>query len=228
MGFLENLISNSLEAISYFLFLGAFAVYYYTYSRETRYKVLLVYYLISFPILLLILYLSINTYLYNFLYLFSSLCLGGYFYSFFKSKIKRGIAITFCATTILYYIVKSIMLNEQLFDSVGYVISSFGIIVMIFMCLHQIMTHVSEESLSLNFDFWFISSQLIYHLGAFGIFLTFNWLTQKILPSEYYVKENRIMMSNLWGVHNVLLFLGSLLTWSGLLWIAYRRRSTSS
>ena len=43
--------------------------------------------------------------------------------------------------------------SPSVFDSTGYVILSMGMIVMAFMYMHQVLTHVTEEPLSLNFDF---------------------------------------------------------------------------
>jgi hypothetical protein len=96
------------------------------------------------------------------------------------------------------------------------------------MFMHQILANVSEESLSMNFDFWFVSSLLIYNLGAFIIFLTFGYLTRKILPAELYSFENRDLVTAVWGVHNVLLFLSSLLTLASAVWISFHKKSLLS
>jgi hypothetical protein len=75
--------------------------------------------------------------------------------------------------------------GRAIFDSTAYVLLSSGIVIMAFMFMHQVLTHVTEEVLSMNFDFWFICSQLVYFLGAFAIFLTYNYLTQKIIEGFY-------------------------------------------
>jgi hypothetical protein len=118
-------------------------------------------------------------------------------------------------------------MNNPLFDSVGYVMLSTSNVAMILMFQHQLLKHIEEESLTLNFDFWFTSSQLIYFLGALMIFLTFNYLTRKILPVETYSPENRKLLTQLWGVHNVLLFLSSLLTLGSILWISSHKKLAS-
>jgi hypothetical protein len=100
--------------------------------------------------------------------------------------------------------------------------------VMIFMYIHELLANVSEHPLLFSFDFWFVSAQIIYYLGSFIIFLSFNYLTKKILPTELYSHENRAILTKLWGVHNVLLFLGSLLTTGGAAWISSRKKSLSS
>jgi hypothetical protein len=166
---------------------------------------------------------------YDILCLLTSICFSIYFFYALKVIWKKIVSIALCATQIVYYILSNVLFkNAPLFDSMGYVILSMGIVIMIFMFLHQTLGHITEESLSLNFDFWFTSSQLIYFLGSFIIFLTFNYLTRKIMPTENYSPENRILLTRLWGVHNVLLFLSSLLTTSSVVWIASHKKSPSS
>ncbi len=226
---MKYLISYLLEPISYFLFFTALAFFSWRVDSKKKYWVLTGFYLVGFFVLLKILTPQYyNGFLYNFLYMFTSLSYGYFFMVTLRGKLKQWLIILCCTTTLIYYIINSLILGERLFDSLGYVISSTGIVIMVFMYLHQVMNRVTEKSITLNFDFWFTASQLIYHLGAFAIFLTFNPLTQKVLPEEYFIHENRVILTYLWGVHNVLLFLGSLLTWLGLLWIVYRKRSTLS
>jgi hypothetical protein len=138
-------------------------------------------------------------------------------------------AVVIGAITTLYFLYKNLILEfDLIFDSIGQAISSMGIVLLIFIYLHQTLSVIRSGSLTQNFDFWISSAQLIYHLGAFGIFLTFNHFTNKIFNTENYSSENRQILSSLWGVHNVLLFLASLLTWVGVFWIVYRKKSTST
>lgn len=224
---LKYLISFLLEPLACFLYLIAISYCWWKVNRSLRFKIIWVYYLLGSFILVKILFTRGNTHLYSLLYLLTSLGFGFYFWALFQSRVNKSIALTTGFITLLYYCVKTFMLgSERALDSVGFVISSIGIIVLIFIYLYDLLTYVKEDSLSQNFDFWFICSQLMYHLGAFGIFLTYNHLTSKILDPTHYSDENRELLTYLWGVHNVLLFLGSLLTWFGILWIVSRRRST--
>jgi hypothetical protein len=80
----------------------------------------------------------------------------------------------------------------------------------------------------LNFDFWFVSSQFFYYLGSFFIFLTYGYLTKKLISSPEYSKQNIFYIRQLWVAHNVLLFLSALVIAGSLLWISFRRKSPSS
>ena len=167
-----------------------------------------------------------NIEIYSFLSLFTFICLGAYFYYTLLLTWKKILVISTCIIQTAYYILSHVVFtSSQIFDSTGYVILSSSIVLMSFMYMHQILTNITEEPLSLNFDFWFISSQLFYHLGSFFIFLTYGYLTQKILASDLYSYENRIYLSQLWRVHNVLLLLSSLFISAVILWTSYRRRS---
>jgi hypothetical protein len=107
----------------------------------------------------------------------------------------------------------------------GFVILSVGVVLMSFLFMHQILTNVTEEPLSWNFDFWFVASQLFYHLGSFFVFLTYGYLTRKLQISNDYSIENRVYLSQLWLGHNVLLFLSALVIAGSLLWIYFRKKS---
>jgi hypothetical protein len=168
-----------------------------------------------------------NAYIYSITFVITSLSLSYYFQDLYLSKWKRVVAVVCGGATLIYYL-RSLQENDILFDSLGFVITSTGVVVLIFLYFHQIFTNVTEEELFLNFDFWFICSQLIYHLGSFGVFLTFQRLTERVITEKNYELTFRNMLTYLWGIHNVLLFLGSILTGGGLLWIAYRRRSLLS
>jgi hypothetical protein len=217
---LKYLVSSLLEPISYLLFFSAILVYLKIKIGSRKHEVLVIYFLIGFLLLVSTLQVDPNTYLYRYLYLITGIFFSIYFFFLLQSLYKRWLMLLFSGITILYYLIEQFSMGGiSLFPSMGYVIVSTCIVFMIFIYLYQLMTHVKEESLSLNFDFWFVCSQLVYQLGAFGIFLTFNNLTKKILPSEHYSHENRVLLTYLWGAHNVLLFIASLITWVGVIWI---------
>jgi len=169
-----------------------------------------------------------NIFVYNIMYVFNALALGQYFYSLLIGNKKRRMVILLVTVPLIYYIINNVVFGgEEVFDSLGYVFSSIAIVIMIFVFFSQILANVSEERLSMNFNFWYVASQLIYQLGAFIVFLTFNYLTKKILTADY-SRENRAVLTKLWGLHNVLLFLSALLTIFGVIWISFHKKSRSS
>lgn len=222
-------ITHLLEPISYLLSCLVLSFFAFVDNRP-RIKILAFYYLLATLIIGKAVLLALpNNSLYSFLSLLTFLCLGVYFYYTLVTSFKRKVVVFICLLDIIYHFINSFVLQQsEVFDSMGYVLLSLGIILMIFMFMHQVLNNVSEEPLAYNFEFWFASSQLVYQLGSFGIFLTYNYLTTKILSSELYSVENRSLLEILWGVHNVLLFLSSLITTGSVLWITSHRKSLSS
>ena len=224
-------ISFILEPVSYFLS-GIFLFYFLRIDKRIKLKVLCVY---NFLATILMVKANFpgrttnNIEIYSILCLLSFTCLGVYFYQSFLLSWKKKLVVAFCLLEGVYFVtVNFLSPHPLLFDSMGQVILSIAVVIMAFMFMHQVLTNVTEESLWLNFDFWFVSAQFMYHLGAFFIFLTFRNLTNKIMSSDLYSDENRYLLGNLWGVHNVLLFLSALLISASIIWISFRRKSQSS
>jgi len=228
---LSHFISFLLEPVAYFIYALIFLWIWRQKSRKPRYMILCGYYLAATTLMVKasMVKTDSNIDLYDFLFLLSSICLAAFFYLLYTDRIKKLIAAIIGGAEVIYFIFNNLIFSgSPLFDSTAYVILSSGVAVMIFMYIHELLVNISEQPLLFSFDFWFVSGQIIYHLGSFIIFLTFNYLTKKILPAEFYSHENRAILTKLWGVHNVLLFLGSLLTTGGVAWISFHKKSPSS
>lgn len=231
MSLFNKIISYWLEGIASVTILLALGFFIWKIDSSKRYKFIVVYLFLTalFTVEISLHTGKSNSFQYSCVYLLNSLCWSTFFYQLYNSVFKKKIAVVIGAITMLYFLYKNLILEfDLIFDSIGQAISSMGIVLLIFIYLHQTLSVIRSGSLTQNFDFWLSSAQLIYHLGAFGIFLTFNHFTNKIFNTENYSSENRQILSSLWGVHNVLLFLASLLTWVGVFWIVYRKKSTST
>lgn len=227
MSLFNKIISYWLEGIASVTILLALGFFIWKIDSSKRYKFIVVYLFLTalFTVEISLHTGKSNSFQYSCVYLLNSLCWSTFFYQLYNSVFKKKIAVVIGAITMLYFLYKNLILEfDLIFDSIGQAISSMGIVLLIFIYLHQTLSVIRSGSLTQNFDFWLSSAQLIYHLGAFGIFLTFNHFTNKIFNTENYSSENRQILSSLWGVHNVLLFLASLLTWVGVLWIVYQRK----
>lgn len=125
---------------------------------------------------------------------------------------------------VFYSIIKNIVFKEfYLFDSVGYSMVSVTIVIYVFMYFHQVLKNITEQNILRQFNFWLASGYLIYFLGSFIIFLTYYYLTKKVLA--VHTKEEQYLINALWGLHNVLLFIGAFSLLTGSLWLTYRKRS---
>lgn len=168
-----------------------------------------------------------NLYLYSILCVLSSFCLGAYFYNILLSKPGKRLVLIFCAINGLYYLFANFIRDgHAVFPSMAYVLLSTSVVILCFFYIVQLLGNVKEEPLSMSFDFWFVASLLIYFIGTFVIFLTYGYLTQLAINDKSYTGSSE-PLAWLWGLHNVLLFLSSLLTSAGIAWIYFHRRSPS-
>jgi hypothetical protein len=158
---------------------------------------------------------------------FTILFLGLYYRSLFKTSLKKNTAALLVVAASLYLLYKNLILREYaIFDSIAFSIISASMVIYALMYFHQLLSNVTEEDIFRDFNFWLTSSFLIYFLGNFIIFLTYHYFTVKILPT--YTSEERDILTNLWGLHNCLLFTGALTLLLGSIWISYRKRSVLS
>lgn len=198
-------------------------------DKHPKWRALVAYYFIATLLMWKAAYAYPNLTLYNLLCLLSSIGIGTYFYYTFISTLKKRIVIVYVIVQSAYYLTDVFRAEPpKVFDSMGFVILSVGVVLMSFLFMHQILTNVTQEPLSWNFDFWFVSSQLFYHLGSFFVFLTYGYLTRKLQISNDYSIENRVYLSQLWLGHNVLLFLSALFIGVSMLWIFFRKKLPSS
>ena len=169
-----------------------------------------------------------NIDIYNLLNLITVISFGLYFSTIINSVTERIVIGAVCVVMVIYFIKTNLLpSSELLFDSTGQVLLSVSILVMVFFFMAQLLHNVNEEPLSMNFDFWFSSAQLTYYLATFFIFLTFRYLTKKVIDGNY-LDEDRELLTKLWAVHNVILFLSSSIIAGSTLWIRYRSKSASS
>ena len=225
---LEHFFFNLLEPVGYGLYFLLILVL-IRFDKRPKWRALLIYYFVASLLMWKAAYAYPNLAIYSLLCLLSSIGLGTFFYYTFKASSKKRIVIFFIFLQTCYYLIEIFRAEPpKAFDSLGFVILSVGIVVMSFLFMHQILTNVTEEPLSLNFDFWFVSSQFFYYLGSFFIFLTYGYLTKKLISSPEYSKQSIFYIRQLWVAHNVLLFLSALMIAGSLLWISFRRKSLSS
>jgi hypothetical protein len=225
---LRYFVAHLLEPISYFVY---FAALFYWVGKDKRgvIKIVCGYYFVAGIFMvkaLLVLGTGVtNIHDYSLLCLMSSFCLGAYFYNILEARWLKILSLIFCVVNGAYYIFNNVVQDGQrVFDSMAYVILSSTLVILIFAFMHQLLNQVKEEPLSMNFDFWFVSSQFLYFVSNFAIFLTFGYMTNKVLTNDALpIYTNTLTW--LWGVHNVLLFLSALLTMGGILWISYRMKS---
>jgi hypothetical protein len=206
---------------------SSFLLYAWRVNGKSHYWTIAIYYLLA-TILLTRASLKLqgdtsNNYYYNLLYPITSIGLSYYFFSLLDAWWKKVIAIITAVTSLVYYLSN---LDERYFDSIGHVIASTGIVLLIFLYMQQLIGDVTEKKLSYNFDFWFVCVQLMYQLGSFAIFLSYNYFTKQYFAAGDDKRELSIMLGYLWVIHNAILFIGALITGYAVIYI-YRKRVIS-
>ncbi len=222
---LFSFITNFLEPFAYLLFCIALAIHYKA-RKQPATKALLIYY-IAATILLVVGCLNVgknNIWVYDLVALCTSVFIGFYFYHLLQAPGKKTTIVLLTFFYLAYALIRNITLpGVRLFDSIGYSIVSASVACYVFMYFHQLLKNVTGVSILGEFNFWLASVYLIYFVGSFIIFVSYYYLTNKILST--YTKEERHLMTALWGLHNVLLFVSAISLLTGCLWVTYRRKS---
>lgn len=221
-----NFVATWLEPLSYILFFIAFLLRTFT-QKQLKVKVLLFYYLlaaISFSYAGWMVYKNLNNnWIYNLMYLPAVVAICYYFHETFTSKRKKLIVKSLIALNVIYFVARFLLFGKLIIiDSFGYSLLSFSVLFLSFIYFYQLLKHVNEFKVWVQFDFWLVSGYLLYFLGSFFIFLLYSNLTYNILDT--YTLAQRRLLTILWGVHNVLLFLSSLTTLISSIWIAFRNK----
>lgn len=222
-------VSVYLEPLAYLLYVIAGFIFFRR-TNTLRSKLFIANYFIC---LLLMLWIAVtfftqqnNTWLYSLIFLITGSFHGLYYHQVFHSALKKKIALTSIVIVIVYFIYKYLVLKAELYDSLGFAMMAMLIVIFVFMYYHQLLRDLNEKVIYHSYDFWVNTGWLIYYLGSFMILLSFYFLTVRYLPKRD--PKDQQILTMLWGVHNVLLFLSSLITLTTHVWIAYRSRSRSS
>ena len=224
---MDRFSSNALEPLSYLTYLVAVTLY-MAGKKEGRIKVLFCYSIIAMVIMIAISATTVmqqtNIWLYDLFSLVTSIGVFSYFAGLFIKRTARRIVVSLLLFINAFYWITALAIVRSFptFDSMGNALLSVSIVIASFLYFHQILTNVSEVNILDNFDFWFISSYLLYYSGSFLIFLTYGYFTTRIMPTYSYDERN--LLTQLWAGHNILLFISSLITLSGTLWLIYRKR----
>jgi hypothetical protein len=228
---LYSFINNYLEPTGYFIYLIALWLYARRY-KEKLITALLAYCFLTFVVMLAASIMvkhssAANIWLYNIHAFLTIVFLGFYFRKLFLTRAKMRAVTLLSGLIVLYLLVKNIVMQDyQLFDSMGYSLVSAAIVFFVLMYFHQLLSNVSDQNILRNFNFWLASGYLIYFAGSFIIFLSYYYLTTQILAT--YTAQERELLTTLWGVHNMLLFVSAFSLLIGSLWLTYRKKSVSS
>lgn len=164
-----------------------------------------------------------NTFLYNFFLLpASTLLLSGYFYSIITNSRLRKINVAIFILNLLFFLYYIFSRENNYFNSIGFAMLSLSIVIYAFLFFQQKIRNISEKPIYDFVDFWVVGGYLISYSGSFLVFLTYYYLTQKFFLSQSENLQQQLTL--IWGIPNILLFISSLFTLTGLIWIRWRKK----
>ena len=222
-----SFITNYLEPFAFLVYFIALLIHYKD-NKTIDIKLLVIYYMLLTALQLwgsleVKLFNVTNIWMYDLAAFFTSIFLGIYFYRLFPVPTKQKTVIVLTGIYIAYVVLRELTLTSmRLFDSIGYAIISASLAIYVFMYYGQILRNVSAKNILNEFNFWLASGYLFYYVGCFFIFVSYYYFTTKYLANQS--RQVIKLLTALWGVHNVLLFISALSLLIGTVWINSRKK----
>jgi len=215
-----------LEPVSYLLFFLFFLIYLKV-EPSNKIWAFIIYYFIATLLMTIAaikaFYNERNIGIYNVFLLFNLTIICYYFFKILIFRFKNIFIGLVYLLGVVYIIIKNLVFKDYgLFDSIGF--SSLSAITVLFSLFYyrQILKKIDDTVIYYTLDFWIISALFTYNLGAFLIFLSFYFLTDRIIDS--YSDSERDLLTLLWGLHNILLFISSIVLIFGNIWRRFRKK----
>lgn len=209
-----HFLKDGLEPLSYLIY--TIAVYLtLRRGKPVRKEVLFIYYLVATFIITIACYTPsdhVNRILYNVFFFIMICIISYYFHSLFEKKMKKNI-VKVCFGLHLVTFITISLISPRLLEINNYVygITYLTIIVYALLYFEQVLSNITEVKLLHQFDFWLISGYLLYFLSSFFIIF-------------FYDNVDIDQRAMLWSVQNFILFLCSVFTLAGSVWIKYQTR----
>jgi hypothetical protein len=145
-----------------------------------------------------------NDWNYNVVFLLAICVYSYYYHSLLKSLYKRRFILFCCIANIILFLYFNVINGKFAgnYNNYVYAIVFISIVVYTFLYFQDLLLNVSEESILHKFDFWLVSSNLLYFLGAFIVIL-------------YYAYAEDSMRGSVWIIQSLVLFISALITLNG-------------
>jgi len=211
--FLRHFFKDLLEPLSYLVYFIALVICVRK-VKEGKMVVLLVYYFTVSVLLAIAAYTpsdSLNKLIYN-LFFFFTICVFSFYFNtlLFKTLYKRIVLLLFTINSIVFIYHNFLQKHAYEVNTFVYAVSFLTVVIFSLLYFIQLLQNIREDNIFRQFDFWLVSSYLLYFLSSFFIIL-------------FYVNIDINERALLWSMQNIVLFLSSLVTISGSIWISYHR-----
>jgi hypothetical protein len=169
---------------------------------------------------------NLNEWVYNVLWFLTAPFLSFYFLQILTEPAKKRSIIWLTAIVSLFFMVNFsadwISGEPEKLYSISASATCLCITIWCFLYYHKVLTNVSAGNILQNFDFWLVSGFLLTFLG--GLFIVFTYLPLSIFVYQNSTFDGRNLLTIVWSVFNILLFLSAVVTLIVSIWINSRGR----
>ncbi len=221
-----SLLSNWLEPLAYFIFFTS-TLFLYN-GKEIIPKALLYFSLIS--TLLMVASSCIvqfqlvenNLICYYFLEMITNIFLIILINQIIKFKTIKQFLLIICIANAAYSIYLCISFNKtSLYNSIGNAILCFTVTIFSFAYFIDKFKNIDEKKIYHTIQFWIVIRFFFYYVTNVFIFVYYFYLSKKVFPNGSF--EDAVLLTQLWGLHNIFLFISSLI-FTFILCILYRKK----
>jgi hypothetical protein len=211
---LREVFKDILEPFSYLVYTIAFLIM-LNKSLPRIKKILFVYYLLAVPFISFGVFTTnamANNMIYN-IFFFITLCLlSWYFKSLLVNRTRQIVVNIVLLANVLLFIRYDVLFHGVFrINTLCYAITYLSIVIYALLYFEHLIRNVNELNLLLQFDFWLVSGYLLYFFSCFFIILFYD-----------NVEVNQRAL--LWSLQNSILFLSSILTICGSIWISQKKK----
>jgi len=212
---MKEFLKDGLESLAYFIY--AIPLFLMLKGEKSKGKeVLFIYYVASVFFILIACYttdVNLNRIIYNAFFFFTICILSYYFIQILLGKTRKNIVRTLFLIHLVVFTIISFKSQQLLaINKHFYAFTYLTIVLYALIYFEQVLTNITELNILHQFDFWLVSGYLLYYLSCFFIIL-------------FYANVDEKLRSTLWSLQNFILFMSSVLTLSGALWIKYKKKS---
>ena len=211
---MKDFLKNALEPLSYLVY--ALSIFIIPGKNKGGKKaVLFFYYLLASIIIGIACYtpsIEVNRIIYNSFFFITISFFSYYFKGLLKGN-RRIKTLAFLYGIHVIIFIKITFISHQLLEMNNYVYAYTYLTIVIYILLYfvQVLNNVSEVNLLHQFDFWLVSGYLVYFLSCFFIIL-------------FYENIDIDQRAFAWSIQNFILFLSSIFTLSGSIWIKSQKK----
>ena len=211
---MHQILKDALEPLSYLIYFITILLALKT-NRSPQVMVLLFYYLLAIPLIcsaVFIINVSRNVAIYNSFFFLTICVFSYYFHSILFNSFRKVIIVIIFIINLGLFIGFDLLHGGLIkVHTPFYAITYLSVVIYSLVYFEQVMSNVSEMNLLLQFNFWLVSGYLLYYFGSFFIILFYD---------NVEINDRAII----WSLQNVILFISSVLTLSGSLWISRHRQ----